>query len=237
MLKLAYISLATAITIILCFFAYHAIRATSDKPKLQRRRMLQVVLGLLAWHLYLFGIGSSDFLTDLGFPPRFAIFTIFPLFIFTAFFLYFHRKKRWISSIPYKWLIIYQSFRVLIESLFVFTVAAGLLHKNVTIEGYNYDMVFGASAILVFYIALKSKEIPRTLLKIWNYLGLIVISIIIILFQLTIYTPEIFGPDTSPFPSDFGRYPYVLVPGFLMPSAVFIHVLSLVQLAQVRKMD
>jgi len=229
MLKLAYISLSILMAIILYLIGNYAIKKSTLEPS-QTKLKIMLAAGLLSWHLYIFLLGSSGFLADLSFPPRFVLVMILPAFLFTGFFLHKHRKSNWIQSIPYQWLPAYQSFRIIIETIFVYTVAAGLLHENVTIQGYNYDMVFASTALVVAFIAYRSKSIPKKLLVIWNYTGLVVIAIIIFLFQTTVYLPEMYGPDTAPFPTDFGMYPYVLVPGFLMPSAVFIHVLSLVQL-------
>ena len=63
-----------------------------------------------------------------------------------------------------------------------------------------------------------------------SYIVLTIIAVIISLFISTIYITGIYGLNTNPFPKEFTMYPNALVPGFLMPSAVFIHVLSLVKL-------
>ncbi len=229
-LKMSYIGLTALMLIILFFIGNYAINKSISDPKLRKRKKTIMVLGLLAWQLYAYLIGSSGFLADYSFPPRFVISMILPLFIFIGVFVYRNRKSNWIQAIPPVWLVAYQSFRIIIETIFVYTVAAGILHENVTIEGYNYDMVFAYTAPLIALIAYKSKNLPKKLLILWNYLGLLVIAVIISLFMTTIYLPELYGPDTKSFPLDFGYYPYVLVPGFLMPSAVFIHVLSITQL-------
>lgn len=230
MLEIGFLALNLTMLVILSLIGNHAIVNSVTEAKAQRTKRLQLITGLLSWQLYLFVLAFSGFLTDLSFPPRFAVFLIVPAFIFTGIFLYRQRRSNWIQQIPTHWLIIYQFFRIWIETLFVFTVAAGILHKNVTIEGYNYDMVFAFTAPVVALIAYRSKILPVKLLQAWNFLGLLVIAVIIFLFVTTIYFPQMYGPDTPPFPENFGLYPYVIVPGFLMPSAVFIHVLSLIQL-------
>lgn len=229
-LKLSYIGLSIIMFIILLYIGNHAINKTAIEPKTKNRNKIYLLIGLSIWQLYLFVLGLSGFLSDYSFPPRFVLLMIIPIFTFIGVFLRKHRKKQWIQAIPPIWLVTYQSFRILIETIFVYTLAAGLLHKNVTIQGYNYDMIFGYTAPIIMIIVYLSKELPKKMLLIWNYLGLLVIIVIIFLFITTIYTPELYGPDTALFPLEFGLYPYVLVPGFLMPSAVFIHVLSIIQL-------
>ena len=221
-LKLGYIALSLAMTIILIAFAYKAMHNTNAKL------FKKWVIILLGWQLYIFGLSLTGFIETLDFPPRFVLLTILPAFIFIAWSTTKIKSGNWLHQIPAHWLIFYQVFRIGIETLFVFSVYAGVLHSNVTLHGYNYDMIYAATALLVGWQVWKGN---LKLGLIWNYLGLIVIAFIISLFQTTIYLPEIYG-DIQPFPVDFFTYPYILVAAFLMPSAVFIHVVSIIQLRQ-----
>lgn len=228
-LKLGYLALSLIMTLLLIGIAKNALYKTFNK-QMARKKLLLVVLGLLAWHLYILLMGTSGFLNNFEFPPRFALFLILPAFLFTGIFAYLNRNNAWLQNVPPSWLVYYQSFRILIETLFVFTVAAGILHKNVTIEGYNYDMVFGYSAPIIGYLFSRNIIKYRNLAIAWNYLGLAVIAFIIFLFMSTIYTPSLYGEELNLMPMEFTNYPYVIVAAFLMPSAVFVHVLSLTQL-------
>lgn len=227
--KLAYIALTLFMSIIIIAISFKSINTSFTDRNQNVSKKIRVVLGLLLWHAYMLVLHFMGTLNTLAFPPRFAIFLIIPAFLFTALFIYKNRNNTWIQNIPTSWLIFYQTFRIAIETLFVFTVSAGILHPNVTIEGYNYDMVFGFSALLIG-IGFVYNKLSIKWIKIWNYLGLVVIAFIIFLFISTIYAPQIYGQIGPLMPIDFTYYPYLLVPGFLMPSAVFIHVLSLVQL-------
>ena len=112
------------------------------------------------------------------------------------------------------------------------TATAGILHSNVTIQGFNYDMVFAFTAPFAAFLLFQKKPYKKKFAIFWNYLGLGVIASIIFLFITTIYFPHIYGVEIDLISTDFGKYPYVLVPAFLMPSAVFIHILSIVQLTK-----
>lgn len=200
----------------------------SGKLKVRKKKTLLIVF-LVGWHLYVFILASTEFMLNLSFPPRFFLLTILPAFIFTGIFIYKNRNKSWVQNIPSHQLFFYQSFRIGIETLFIFTVAKGILHPNVTIEGYNYDLIYASTVLVIGLLTLKNFEKHKHIIIWWNYLGLAIIAVIIFLFQSTIYIPEIYG-DIAPFPIEFLNYPYILVPSFLMPSAVFMHVLSIVQL-------
>ncbi|MFZ1785372.1 MAG: hypothetical protein WAU23_09205 [Ferruginibacter sp.] len=230
-LKLAYLGLTLLMIGILMFIGSTAINKTFSDRKKRAGNLTILVLGLLAWQVYIYMLARTGVTQDLSFPPKFALLLIIPAFIFTGIFIVKNRKNAWIHNIPPHWLIYYQTFRVGIETLFVFTVAAGMLHPNVTIEGYNYDMVFACTAPIIGLLVFQFKTVSKKMALLWNYLGLAVIAVIIFLFISTIYYPQMYGADTAPFPTAFGMYPYVLVPGFLMPSAVFVHVLSIVQLS------
>lgn len=230
-LKLSYLALALLMSLILLIIGFKAIRKTFPDKGIARRKRIVLSVSLLAWHLYILTLASTGILINYGFPPRFFLLLILPAFIFTGVFIYRNRRSSWIQNIPPHWLIYYQSFRILIETLFVFSVARGILHYHVTIEGYNYDMVFAFTA-LIMAVLFRRKIISSKAVLLWNYAGLAVIAFIIFLFLSTTYLPELYGSKSMLLPRDFVLYPYVLVPAFLMPSAVFIHVLSLVQLGR-----
>ena len=92
------------------------------------------------------------FLLNFDFPPRFFLFMVLPAFIFTGVFLYKNRKNDWIKNIPKSWLIYFQTFRIGVELLFVYSLTEGLLNKEVTWEGYNYDLLMGITAPILGFL-------------------------------------------------------------------------------------
>jgi len=231
-LKLAYIGLSILMTVILMLIGSKAINKTFLDKSTARKKRLTLILALLLWHLYIFAIASTGMLQNYEFPPKFLLLLILPAFLFTGVFIYKNRNNTWIHNIPEHWLIYYQSFRMLIETLFVFSVVQGIVHYHMTIEGYNFDLIFSGSASIIAFLVFKKRMLSKKVAIWWNYIGLGVIAIIIFLVQSAIYLPEIYGSETILLPKQFVMYPYVLVAGFLMPSAVFIHVLSIVQLSR-----
>ena len=228
-LELAYISLSVTMIVIIVLMGNYFIKKTVTDPKEQKKKLIILTGSLIIWHIYMSLLGFSGFLQDFSFPPRFVILMIVPAFIFTGIFLSRSKHKAWIKVIPTHWLAFYQSFRIVVESLFVWSVAKGILHPNVTIEGYNYDMFLGISAPIIGLLVWKNREKFSGLFKAWNYLGLVVLASVLFVFFTSIFVPQIYNEEI-PFPIEFGAFPYVFVAGFLMPSAVFMHVLSLVHL-------
>lgn len=229
LLEIGYIVLTIITLSFLLFIGFKAISNTSNNPKKDK---LTLVIGLLSWQLFIIIISLSGIIKSYNFPPRFAIAFIIPSFIFTGIFLSRNKNKQWIQAIPEQWIVYYQSFRVMVETLFVFTVAKGILPTLVSIEGYNFDMILGASAPIITYLVYNKKILSRKVILIWNFTGLAILASVIFLFLTGTYKPELYGSETPLIPLEAFTYPYVLIAGFLMPVAVFLHVLSIIQLSR-----
>jgi len=229
-LQLAYIGLTVLMIFIVFKGSFYTIDRTFSDIGIQKRQKRKLVIGLLLWQLYILIIANSGFLVSYSFPPRFALLLIVPSFIFTGIFIYKNRNQRWIQNIPLHWLIYVQAFRIVVELIFVFSVAKGILHKEVSIEGYNFDMILALTAPIIGILVFKLKTLSKKWLVYWNYLGLAVLASVIFVFLTTTYVPELYGSSTPLLPLEALKYPYVLIAGFLMPLAVFIHILSIVQL-------
>jgi len=230
LLKFGYITLSLAMLLVIWWSGFKVINITfADNTKRKKKKNL-LIIGLLLWQLYIYIIASSGVLQTFELPPRFPIFIIFPAFTFIGVFLYKNRKNGWLDAISARSLTYIQVFRIAVEFLFVFSISAGVLHKNVTIEGYNFDMVFAFTAVIVAYLAFDKQLITKKFVIWWNYLGLAVLASVIFVFISSTYFPSVYGAETSLLPIEFTKYPYILVAGFLMPLAVFLHILSLIKL-------
>ena len=225
-LKIGYLALTLVTLLFLVIIGYKAINATSSASNKDKTILL---LGLGAWQVFIFAIAETGIIKSYDFPPVFALAYILPSFIFTGVFLFRNRNKQWIKSIPEHWIVYFQSFRIVVETLFVFSFAQGIFNVQVTIEGYNFDMVFALTAPIVAFLVYTKKVLSRKVIIIWNCIGLMVLASVIVLFLTSIYKPELYGSATPLLPLEAMEYPYVLIAGFLMPVAVFLHVLSILQ--------
>ena len=233
-LQLGYLGLTLLVCFILLYFGFSTInKAFGETVRTKKKAIL--VIGIILWQVYLAAIGSTDFILSYSFPPRFALTMIVPAFIFTGVFVYKNRNEDWLLHLPTKQLFFFQSFRILVESLFVASVAAGILHKEASIEGYNFDMVYALTVPIIGIVAFRRDVANLKLIRFWNYLGLIVLATVIFVFMSSIYKPELYGASEPLLPLDAITYPYGLVAGCLMPVAVFTHVLSIAQLNRLIK--
>ncbi|WP_299123052.1 hypothetical protein [uncultured Winogradskyella sp.] len=232
MIEAGYILLTLFMSIIVLYIFKYALKKIGKDSKTTSKNVTYLALGLIIWLVYVYLISMSGLLENFSLPPRFPIFVIFPLFIFTGIVLYKNRNSMIFTVIPESWAIYLQTFRIFVELLFVATVGIGFLHPEVTIEGYNYDMVFAFTAPIIGYLVFNSKKLNRKVALLWNYIGLAVLASIIALFVTTIFIPSLWGSQTSLAPIAIVKFPYLLVAGFLMPLAVFVHVFSIIQLSR-----
>lgn len=229
MLELGYILLTILMTGLVFFGGIYTINLSYlNKPK-RRRYKLKLIVGLCLFLVYETLLGLSGFLEVLfPPPPRFVLFLILPCFLFTGIFLYINRKRDWVKNIPSHWLIYVQVFRVVVETLFVYSVVDGILPKEVTIEGYNFDMILGFSALIIGWLFVKGNFYRLAI--VWNYCGIAVLGSVIFVFMTSLIKPEMYGSSTPLLTSTATEVPYLFVAGYLMPLAIFIHVLSILNL-------
>lgn len=230
MLEFGYIALTLGMTAIVLWGYHHGLKQSIKNESMVQRKIRRAALGILAWLVYVFLISKSGLLHTYELPPRFPVFLIFPVFLFTGITLYRHRHSPIFEAIPISWTNYIQGFRILVESLFVGSVAAGILHPEVTIEGYNYDMIYAISILIISLLVFQFMLFSTRLILIWNYLGLLVLLSVILVFTTTTYVPGLWGSELPLSPIEMMNFPFTLVPAYLMPLAVFIHLFSIMQI-------
>ena len=121
LLQLAYLALTLLTILLIGAIGFGSINKTFIPEKRGKKKAL-LLFGLLGHQLYIFLITSSGFVQDFSFPPRFALTMILPAFIFTTIFVYKNRNAAWLMNIAPSNLFFFQSFRLLVELIFVFSV-------------------------------------------------------------------------------------------------------------------
>ncbi len=227
MLELAYILLSLLILFLLLVGLK---RGLKEDESYSIKRMALISLGLVLWFVYLLVVSKSGILEDLSLPPKFPLLIFLPI---TAFFILFfvkNKNSKWVQSIPLTWTAYFQSFRILVELLLYYTLLKGIIPIEATFEGYNFDIIFGVSALFVGYFLVKNPRINHGLLMFWNVLGILMVLFVGFIIATSTYRPELWGYQEPAVSLRFLRYPYLLIPGFLAPVAIFIHIVSFIQL-------
>lgn len=234
MLKFAYSILFIILLITILFFYAKALKKNQNTSSSIKKKLLIVLAVISGWLLVQYLIHQTGFYHTLTLPPRIPLFMIAPLFLFSFIFLLKNRKSNVLNNIPLEIPIAYQSFRAIIEVLFYYTYVQGILPIQVTFEGANYDVLLGISAILVGVYARKKNASIRFLIA-WNIIGIGVVAFAAFTFVTSFYFPSIWGQTDSIVIQEFNQFPFLLLPLFFMPSAVFMHLVSIIQLTRKRK--
>ena len=145
MLESGYIVLSLITAVMLITGYQKAMQQRSVTKQIIIRNTGLAALLLSLWFMYTYFVSKTGILLDFSFPPKFPLLLVVPAFIIVGVVAYQLNKSALLEIIPLSWMTFYQSFRVVIELLFIGAVTAGVLHPEVTMEGYNYDMLFGFS--------------------------------------------------------------------------------------------
>jgi len=230
MLEINYVLLSLTMIIIIIVGHYMAGKNYFDDKKKLNSNTTKVALFLVGLIGYLAILSFTKVLTDFGLPPRFPIFLVIPLLLFCIYFYIKNRNNEFIQSIPLHWTAFYQSFRILVEFLILYTFMKGIMPVEATFEGYNFDIIMGISAIPIGLLIYKTGHKYKTLLRIWNIVGILMVLFVAVIIATNTYQPQIWGLTEPSVKTEFMQMPYLLLAGFLAPSAIFIHIISLIQL-------
>lgn len=108
----------------------------------------------------------------------------------------------------------------------------GKIPVIMTYVGWNFDIVVGFSAVLVLvYLLWKRSSANVALLRVWNYFGLIMLSIIVVTAMLSAPGPQQQLAFDQPNVAILS-YPFTLLPGVVVPLVALSHLLALKVLRQ-----
>ena len=189
---------------------------------------LRTGLVLSGWLAYITVLSLRGVFTVGTLPPRVPVLLVFPAFAFTVFFFVSGKFSKIITHVPAKWPVYFQSFRIIVELLLVSLALKNMVPREATFEGYNFDIIIGISAPLVGWLAFRGAKTNKPLLLLWNIAGFITLSVVVFVFISRAYFPAVWHRQDSILNTGFGLFPYTFLAGFLMPVAVFMHILSLV---------
>jgi hypothetical protein len=220
-----------AVIMILLLAGYHSALTRAAFSTADRSKMLRMFgIGLTVWILYLILLSETGVLTVMSLPPRLPLLAVLPA-IGIGIYLLTRPKFRFVREhLPQSFPVYFQSFRIVVELLLFGLFSQGIIPKEATFEGYNYEVAVGITALLAGYFGCTKKILPKQVLIAWNIWGLCMLSVIAGIFVLSLVNPALFGYPETPLKPEFGILPNFLPGGFFLPAAVCMHFLSLQQL-------
>jgi hypothetical protein len=140
-----------------------------------------------------------------------------------------HFGARLAFGTPMTLLVGYQAFRIPVEIFLDWGYREGMVPVQMTFEGRNFDVISGITAAIAALLA-RNGKLTNRLAMAWNILGLALLANIVGVAILSMPTP--FRVFSDGIPNTFvTRLPYIWLPAFLVPAALFGHLLVFRRLA------
>ncbi len=193
------------------------------RPALTAKAFRNTVIAVIAWAAFLviWSLSGMAMRFDL-FPLNMAPVLIPP---FIAIVIITIRSKNILAHVPPKVLVNLQVFRVFVELLLWALAVENLLPIQMTFEGRNFDITSGLTAPLAALFLIRSKWA----LAIWNVmcLGLLINIVTVAILSMPSPLRTFFNEPANDIVATF---PFILLPGMLVPLAYGLSFLSLRQI-------
>ncbi|HEB61736.1 MAG TPA: hypothetical protein ENI82_01160 [Bacteroidetes bacterium] len=205
-----------------------------EKDKAKKIKQYTLV-GLLLW------LGILAILNIEGYYQNEALVGFRVLMVFIPPFLlisYLMLSKRFaknvLSLLPGKWLIHIQSFRIVMELIFWLGYIGGFVPFQMTFEGFNFDIMVGITAFIAGSVFFVKGRFRKFEVFIWNIFGLaLLLNIFVIGFLSVPSSFRVFMNE--PANKMLGNFPFIWIPGFIVPFAFAMHVFSIKQIFIISK--
>lgn len=194
-------------------------------------RILYFTLPL--WLLLTGFLASSGFYKEFqAAPPRIILFGVIPAILFiAAYFLFF--RTSFIEKADLKLLTLLHIVRVPVELVLLSLSFGGAIPKLMTFNGFNFDIISGMTAPIIYFIAFRRGAINKAILLVWNIASLLLLANIVTLAVLSFPSP--FQQLALDQPNVAVAYlPYIWLPTIVVPIVLFAHLASLYKLLQAK---
>lgn len=160
-----------------------------------------------------------------AFPPRMMVFGVLPAVVLIAVYFIFFRSN-FIDRLPLKLLTLLHVVRVPVELVLYWLFIGKLVPRMMTFAGWNYDIISGILAIIVYAVAFRGSAINKTVLIVFNLVGLVLLANIVTIAILSIPSPmQRFAFDQPN--QGVLLFPYVFLPTLVVPIVLFCHLAAL----------
>ena len=226
------------LTLVCLILILTGLRAVLKKTNWERNTRNKIFFAttsiLITWIGWLTILSYKGFFTDFSkLPPRPALAMLLPLPV--IFVIAFSKKgTQLLQTIPSHWLVFMQSFRVIVELLLLFAFMAGKLPVQMTFEGRNFDVLTGLFALPVGYLLARKRPYASRLAIAFNIIGIVLLLNILVIAVLSMPTSIRYFMN-EPSNTIVAQFPFILLPGVLVPIAYTMHIFSLRQLLAKQK--
>ncbi len=224
---LVYLVVVTIILLLIYKGLGNGMRSMRYSSRNIRTTSLTVLFIIVGWLIVTTAISSLYKLSP----------TVLGVLVLVAFmgvwYVYKSRKlNQVIQKMPKGALVNIHFLRVFTELLlwFMFTDVGRWIPKQLTVEGYNFDIIIALSAPFIAYRCFKARSWPKSYAVVWNVVGILMILNMYVLIALTSESSvRIFVNETLS-SRVFNNFPFVWMPTFTMPLFILLHLLSIKQI-------
>jgi hypothetical protein len=128
------------------------------------------------------------------------------------------------QSVPVSTLIGLQAFRLPLELVMHRAATLGIMPAELSYSGYNFDIVTGTGALLIWVLLRAGLKLPSWVLWLWNLWGCWALAAIAFIAVASSPMVRLFGNDPSHLNTWVLFFPYVWLPAVLVTIAVASHV-------------
>lgn len=129
------------------------------------------------------------------------------------------------ANVPLATLVGLQAFRLPLELVMHRAATSGVMPPELTYAGYNFDIVTGATALVLFIAMRAGVHVSRIALWAWNLWGIACLVVITIVAVLSSPMVRAFGEDPRHINAWVLFFPYVWLPVVLVAIALAGHII------------
>lgn len=194
----------------------------------------KLMLGLIGWLMLLAVLALIGFFSNFeALPPR-PSFVLISTTIVTVLLLTNKTFHQIAISVPAHETAYFQAFRVPLEIVLWLLFVKHVIPVQMTFEGYNFDVVPALIGPVIGYFVFQKKILPRWVALVWNVVGIATVLIIVTIATLSLPSPirQFMNEPANTF---IAYFPYIWLPGFLVPMALLMHVVNIKQILHLNK--
>lgn len=187
------------------------------------RRMRIFAVGAGAWLALTGGLAYVGFFARFeALPPRMGV-VLLPTLLMPLV-LGLSRIGRDVATFtPLALLVGFHGFRLPLELVMHRAAREGTMPAQMSFDGWNFDIVTGASALVVAWLVAKGSA-PRWLVLTFNALGSLLLFAIVAIALASLPQFRAFGDEPARVNTWVAYFPFVWLPAGLVASALFGHV-------------
>jgi hypothetical protein len=213
--------LTLSASIVVCFLSLAMARTA--------RGRVNVLVALGAWFVVVLAIGATGALSPAGGgAPALGLTVVLPIAALVGAYFALPPIRDAMAAMPLPALVAVHAIRLL-GYTFIVLYADGRLPAPFAPSAGWGDVFIGAAALPLTWAVMRFGDRVRPLVLLWNALGVADLVVALTLGPLSAPGPlQVFvgPPDSSPMTT----LPWLIIPGFLVPILLFIHVVIITRL-------